>query len=233
MKKYEYVINIILRLVIIIFVPLLLARLYVYDPLSFKFCFNSPSGVFLGTDNNTPITTIENNISEYLAKRGNSIQELSPIILINQDWLRYKIFLRNNLKVAIVVSQPKSYNEATTTFNIQTQYSNSTITYGQTQIIAEHLKSDNFNGLITGWNFHAQHNPIVVGTHEWISLQTSSSLGDICIGGYLETKYKWLIYIEFIIILLGFMVLLKEAIGFIKFGFRKYFIDDRDGSDRK
>lgn len=216
--------SVVFRTFFILVTPLLFAQTFIYTPFYSNFCVSSPTSTFLGTDGSPSIDTLEQDVSNYLVQNGSVIQELTPILPINENWHKFDVLLENNLTVAIVVTEPQSYNEATTTFYIQTQYGSSTVPYGKIVTIAHGLTSSQFAQLITGWGFQLNHRPIVVGPQQWVSMQTNPKLGEICITTTLGQKYKILIYFECLFVFIGLAILLKEAMRLIIDGFYEYFI---------
>ncbi len=178
----------------------------------------------MGTDGSPAISDVEQKISNGLEQTNDEIQFFNPILPINESWLRFDVFLKNNLRVALVVTEPKSYTEATTTFYVQTQFGSPTVPFSQNAKIAQKIKSDQLDNLIVAWGFITNNKPIEVGPHQWVSLQTNPNLGQICVIIKLHWEYGFLIYLEYWIVWVGLLILFREMLKFWIEGFFSYFI---------
>ena len=208
--------NITLKSVIIFLVPLFFAENFIYRPFSSIFCVSSPLSSFTGVSGQQfSLLDVEKSISNYLVERGESIKNFDPILPINEEWLKPDVYFKNNLKLALIVSYPESYNEVTTTSYINTKYGSSTIEYGKTIKIASRIGENDFKNLITNWGFDTNipNKKIIVGAKTIVQMQENPKLGEICV--LTDLPYKKRIYVECLIIWAGLFLLSKEVYKFI------------------
>jgi len=213
----------IFRFVILIFIPLFFVIKFIYIPLSPGECFNFENSSVPFSQDALTNTFVKQSISKYIDEKIKVIQLVDPIIPISDRWFKFDLFFKNNLKVAIVVTRPQSYNIATTTFFVQTQEGTSTVYFKEEVLISSNKEVDQLNNVVQAFNFITNNGPIVVGPNEYVSIQTDPSLGGICVRVLLGKNYLFLMYLEILIIFIGILILIKEALRLISVGFRKYF----------
>ena len=207
-------------------IPLLIA-ITVYRSLSPSACFTTPASAVQGFLNPPGIMEAQKQVSDYLINASKGIQSFAPLLQFNDEWFKYNVFFLNQLKVALVVSSPPSYTEATTTFSIQTLTASSSIPYSEKQLIASGVRSDNLRGLITAFGFLTNNHPILVGPSEIVEFQTNPNLGYVCINVVLQPKYLILMYLEIWVVWLGLLIILRESLKLTRFGISAYLLDKR------
>jgi len=206
---------------IVFLIPALLTA-WIYHALSPQACFTYSGPP---TQENAFLNYVQQQTSSYLGQETKTIQSLGPLVPLGSDWFNFDVSFRNNLKVALVVTQPQSYTVATTTFVILTASASSTVPYQSDVPIAKAVQSNQISNLITGWGFQTNAKPVLVGPHQWVSLQTNPDLGFVCINVSLEGGYyAFLIYLEISAVFIGLAILFREALAFIIRGFGSYFI---------
>jgi hypothetical protein len=206
-------------------IPLLIA-VTVYRALSPSACFTTPTSAVQGFLNPPGIMEAQKQVSDYLVNTSKGIQSFAPLLQFNDEWFKYNVFFLNQLKVALAVSSPPSYTEATTTFSIQTLTTSSSIPYSEQELIARDVKSVELRGLITAFGLLTNSRPILVGPSEIVELQTSPNLGYVCINVVLQPKYFFLMYLEMWIVWMGFLILFRESLNLTRSGIAAYFLDD-------
>lgn len=206
-------------------IPLLVA-VTVYVALSPGACFTTPVSAAQGFINPPGIMEAQKQISDYLDNASKGIQSFAPLLQFNDEWFKYNVFFLNQLKVALVVSRPPSYTEATTTFSIQTLTASSSIPYSEQQLIASGVKSDDLKGLITAFGLLTNNRPILVGPSEIVELQTNPNLGYVCINVVLQLKYLFLMFLEIWVVWVGLLIILRESLKLTRSGISTYFLDE-------
>lgn len=206
-------------------IPLLIAAT-VYRALSPSACFTTPLSAEQGFINPPGIMEAQKQVSDYLDNASKGVQSFAPLLQFNDEWFKYNVFFLNQLKVALVVSNPPSYTEATTTFSIQTLTASSSIPYSEQQLIASGVKSDNLKGLITAFGLLTNNRPILVGPSEIVELQTNPNLGSVCINVVLQLKYLLLMFLEIWVVWVGLLIILRESLKLTRSGISTYFLDE-------
>lgn len=198
------------RLVILLYIPLIVF-LYIGSVLSSGSCFTPDTS-------SASVTTSE--LSKKIDVNYTHIQNLNPLLEFNSNWFSYDVLLKNNFKIAIVTDNPRSFTVATTTTFIKTSTGTSSIPFGELAIIAKGVRGNQISELINAYEFSAESANFVVGPNNKIEIQTNPSFGNICIAVILERNI--LLYVGCLVIFIGILLLLKEAISFVIRG-NKYF----------
>jgi hypothetical protein len=208
-----------------VFVIPLLVTLYIYHVLSPSTCsFSETSTSTPVLANVLPNLGVQGQISDFLTQESATIQSLAPLLQFGSDWFKYNISFRNDFNIELVTTSPQLAVEASTTFFVKTLSGVIAIPFGKEVVIGAGLNTDQITNLMTEIALQPNMNQVLpVYPGGKFLLQAAPNLGAVCIDVSLQSKYFFPMYLELFVVWMGLLIILKEAIALVIFGFKDYF----------
>ena len=159
-------------------------------------------------------------ILEKLEYEEKTIKFFDPFIKFGSEWFLYNVSFENKMKLAVEISNPKSYTEHETILTIQSENGSTIVPFGEGKYIAQNIQKEHILEKIKDFNFIIIPNE-TVGQNEEVKIQHSPLLGGAIIKIRLIKSLKifLLIYTTFWVFITGILVLIKESMKIIKNGF--------------